>query len=197
VSGSVRCRRRRRGSPRYVRDAGLCRKIRIINKVVAGQGGRDYYVSTPSPASLGARARPRPRLRDQTYYRLVETVSFDELLRDTRPSVVKMDIEGCEFECLDGATILPSVQYLLVEFHGKPEKAAPILRQVISQGFTPMREEAYRNWDLMTVMLQRKAIRATSQYSKKELAGILKIAKKIEKGCNLIFEGYCKLVGAD
>lgn len=93
-------------------------RVRLLLAAVAATGGLSYFVSSPSPCSLGATARPRPRLRRPDYYRVVQTVALRDLVTPD-VTVVKMDIEGLEYECLDGFCMPAAVRLLVVECHSR------------------------------------------------------------------------------
>lgn len=95
----------------------LGNRATLINNAVSSVGGVKMFVSTPTN-SIGASARPKARLKREGYYQEVESVSFQSLLDQYDPRVVKMDIEGSEFECLESFKPNKSLSSIQVEWHG-------------------------------------------------------------------------------
>lgn len=67
------------------------------------------------------------------------TIKISNLLRDTRPSIIKCDIEGAEYDVLDELVFPENVKQIIVEFHfghkGWRDKANKIIADIVSQGF--------------------------------------------------------------
>ena len=102
---------------RRVEAAGLQDKIKLINAVVTKTGGESWFVTTPK-YSTGASARPvKRRKNDDAYYRTSQTVAAQDLVDEHRPRVLKMDIEGCEYDCLEDLILPSCLDHIVVEFH--------------------------------------------------------------------------------
>jgi FkbM family methyltransferase len=92
-------------------------KIRMINAAVAAESGGKFYISTPEH-STGATAREKPRLKKDEYYEIVSGIGINELLENYRPRVIKMDIEGSEYDVIKAANFPDCAEFISVEFHG-------------------------------------------------------------------------------
>jgi FkbM family methyltransferase len=128
-------------------------RVKVINAVVAATSGETFFVSDPSYCSTGATARRKKKRRDRQYFE-VPSISFKSLIADYRPRVIKMDIEGSEFECLDGFQFPPCVRSLIVEFHGQEEAVRRIVAGLEAQGFHVQLNES-PGWSLRTGIFTR------------------------------------------
>lgn len=92
--------------------------ISIFLGAVAAESGHDMFVSTPK-FSTGATARKSARLKnpEEGYYHRVPSIGINELIEKYAPRVIKMDIEGAEYEVIEGMRIAPNLEWLSVEFH--------------------------------------------------------------------------------
>lgn len=113
----------------------------LFNKAVASSTGEKMFVSTPENTT-GATARRKKRLKSppEDYYQQVTSIGINELLSEHRPRVVKMDIEGAEYEVLDAAVFPDCVEWLTVEFHqarsvSGAKKLNDCLSKLLQQGF--------------------------------------------------------------
>lgn len=88
-----------------------------MNRAVTAESGETMWVSTPEN-SIGATARKQKRLNRQGYYKEVQSISLQSLINRYCPRVIKMDIEGSEYECISSATFPSSVEWIQVEWHG-------------------------------------------------------------------------------
>jgi|TARA_R110000824_G_C15041564_1_gene660455 FkbM family methyltransferase len=119
------------------------KNIMIENKAVWGSNGQKLFVSTPEN-STGATAREKKfySSRKEGYYKIADSVSFDELMMDKNPRVIKMDIEGSEFEILPEAKFNDGLEFLCVEFHqpfvspSRIEKFNKCLENLKNSGFS-------------------------------------------------------------
>ena len=92
----------------------------IIPKAVVDTGGPEeiqFYSATSGHLGIGSIIPPKPgkkHLRNEPI--MVKTIEFKELLELYRPEVIKMDIEGSEFDIINEP--LPDyVQEFHCEFH--------------------------------------------------------------------------------
>jgi hypothetical protein len=96
-----------------------------------------------------------PRRSDPKYYKKVKTIALAELIREYNPTCVKIDIEGSEFEALKGIRLPLSLRFIVVEFHGKPERIDPILRGIERQGYAVAGYNPQSRYTLQTIKFDR------------------------------------------
>lgn len=103
----------------YAEKIGFPENVIHLNRAVWSEGGKTLFASTPEN-SIGSSARPTKRLKSPPpgYYREVQSIGINELLKDFNPRVVKIDIEGAEYEILPVADWPESVDWIQIEFHG-------------------------------------------------------------------------------
>lgn len=139
-----------------------------LHAAVAAVGNQKFWVSTPKN-STGSTARPKKRLLNppEGYYREVSTVSFQWLLDEFRPRVVKMDIEGGEYECLADFKPNFDLEYIQIEWHnihsGKKLKEMKNIEQTTLKGF----RRVYPNQINETEQGHAKAMFQVAVYRKK------------------------------
>jgi FkbM family methyltransferase len=69
----------------------------------------------------------------------VKAEHIDSVIRRVKPTVIKMDIEGGEFECIQSVTDLTGVRELIMEFHhahlneNEPGKPRPCYQQTLAR----------------------------------------------------------------
>jgi len=130
-------------------------RITLINRVVAPYDNISYYVSNPSPNSLGATARREKRSALREYFE-VQSISFRSLLDKYQPRCIKMDIEGSEFDILKDYQLPACVEWLVVEFHGFRPLAKNIAEQFVKQGYKLVNPKALSAvWTLTTLCFHR------------------------------------------
>lgn len=96
---------------------GKIRNIQLICAAVSSQTGNRMWVSNPKN-STGATTNLKRRCRNvKNYYVATTSIAFQELLTKFRPRVIKMDIEGSEYEALESCKINSECEWLSVEFH--------------------------------------------------------------------------------
>jgi FkbM family methyltransferase len=107
---------------RRIAAAGLCPKVTVIEGAVHSTAGIEMFASTPR-YSTGSTVRAKRRMtgRDD-YYKSVKTIAIQNLVDWCRPRVIKMDIEGCEYDCLDSIVVPPYLEHVVIEFHGATSK---------------------------------------------------------------------------
>jgi FkbM family methyltransferase len=109
-------------------------KVTVINAAAAAESGLIRFASSPSPCATGCTVRDTKRRKAEGYYKEVVTMSFDSLMKASRARLIKMDIEGSEYECLDGAIIPDHVKVIVVEFHNLTNEARRRDLQAIVDG---------------------------------------------------------------
>jgi FkbM family methyltransferase len=87
-----------------------------LRNAVAGKSGEEIIISNPAKTTSASCSR-KPRLKEEGYYDRVNTVSLDDLCEVYRPEVIKLDIEGFEYEALESWTKRDGVSHLIIEFH--------------------------------------------------------------------------------
>jgi len=92
--------------------------ISIMLRAVHSKSGQRMFVSTPGH-STGATAREDMRLNNppEGYYKPVYSIDINDLIAAHSPRVIKMDIEGAEYEVINAMRLTPSIEWLTVEFH--------------------------------------------------------------------------------
>lgn len=126
----------------------------VYEAAVAAEEGHAPLWLGRSTASYSLDAR-----RGRNYYVTVRTVTLPQLVREFKPTVIKADIEGAEYQ-LDWSQ-LDGVRALAIEFHFTPKRTwreqAPAVAAVIeAQGFKQVRpfKRSAKSWD-ETVVWQR------------------------------------------
>jgi FkbM family methyltransferase len=107
----------------------------LLNRAVASSTGEKMFVSTPENTT-GATARREKRLTNpaEGYYKEITSIGINDLLSEYKPRVVKIDIEGAEYEVLNSAEFPDSVEWLTVEFHGvRSESGAKRLQDCLNK----------------------------------------------------------------
>jgi len=158
---------------RRIAAAGV-ENISIVNRVVAPDGAPEtYWVSNPSVASIGARARREKWSKRGNYFH-VEAVPFSSLLAKHAPRCVKMDIEGGEFEVLRedqvaAHVLLEGVEYMVVEFHGRGSavwRTIPaIIDRLRDRGLDLVNRDELEHrtrWSTMTLFFARRGSPAST-----------------------------------
>lgn len=111
------------------------KNVTLLNRAVASTTGEKMFVSTPENTT-GATARREKRLLNpaEGYYEEITSIGINELLSEYKPRVVKIDIEGAEYEVLDAAQFPDCVEWLTVEFHGvRSESGAKRLQNCLDK----------------------------------------------------------------
>jgi FkbM family methyltransferase len=98
---------------------GQRENIKLLNQAIWHTSDEEMFVSTPEN-STGATARNYKfyKSKPDWYYKRVFSKSFEEIMNESRPRVVKMDIEGSEYFVLKDVKFNIELEYLSVEFHG-------------------------------------------------------------------------------
>jgi FkbM family methyltransferase len=96
----------------------LVENVKIHNKAVWSSDNYKLFASTPEN-STGVTVREKKfySSRKESYYKVVDSISFNRIMQETNPRVIKMDIEGCEFEVLPECKFNDGLEFVSVEFH--------------------------------------------------------------------------------
>jgi FkbM family methyltransferase len=112
-------------------------KVSIIPEAVADETGtRSFYLNTKRGMCSHTLVKKRGRVEVQ-----VPVVAFHELLDTYNPDLIKMDIEGGEYELIGDLRYLPlSVRGISIELHMNRkewrEDLAPKIHRILSEQFT-------------------------------------------------------------
>lgn len=101
-------------SHRYIENINLP-NLKLIKKAIGVNDGdviKMYKNSNPNWVSESAFSN-HVNVSNREYYE-VETISLDTLIKEYKPSIVKLDIEGSEYDVLDQCI---GVKQICVEFH--------------------------------------------------------------------------------
>ena len=139
--------------------------VLIKNLAVWTETGKELFASTPVN-STGSTVREKKfyRNKKEGYYKSVKSVSFNSVMADHNPRVIKIDIEGCEYEILPDAKFNENLEYVSVEFHSPFNSPSRIERlQSCIKNFNDQNFEIANNVDLtprklfyFTIIFQRK-----------------------------------------
>lgn len=111
-------------------------QIETIHGAVLDVDGKIVNVSSPENSTgagvqFGTMRKDRPR----GYFRLVESIGFAGLVKRTKPSFIKMDIERSEYPALRGFVPPKSLLGILIEFHSPNSVAKFAEQKAIEQAF--------------------------------------------------------------
>jgi FkbM family methyltransferase len=136
-------RRRLRGYP-----------VQVINYAVAGVNGETRFIkrrdklSVSNSVSKSADDGPS-----------ILTISFESLLQYWKPTVIKMDIEGSEYECLAGVHPGAVTRAIVVEFHylrTRKTEAEECIRRLLLSGYTTEDSLPQDDNDVGTITFERR-----------------------------------------
>lgn len=136
--------------------------LSIVHAAAASRGGEKYFVSDPSLCSTGSTARAVRRERKGVKIWEIDTISFRSLIGLTvLPTLIKMDIEGGEYECLEDPQLkIPKRVYAaVVEFHAVQKHRVEIAKIVKRLGDQGLEADSYKipeRWSMITVTFERK-----------------------------------------
>lgn len=105
---------------------------------------------------------PKAKVRSRTAYP-VAAFNFEEMVNEYRPTVIKMDIEGGEYDLMDSLPVLPPwVVEVALEFHyGRKDwrrtRAPAIVARMKEQGFAEIRPTLITdvNWHSVPIWRRR------------------------------------------
>jgi len=93
---------------------GHSNQVETHEKAVVGTVDKTRNFSLNVHKNKGAHSLVEKKGRDSV---TVQCINFQDEIRRIRPQIVKMDIEGGEYECLMGATDFQGVREFIMEFH--------------------------------------------------------------------------------
>ena len=94
---------------------GFTDKAQLFNAAVVGNDDKKRSFSINLKKNKGAHSLVSKRGRDSVD---VDCVNFNDVIANVNPTVIKMDIEGGEYECLKNIKCnLKNVRELIMEFH--------------------------------------------------------------------------------
>jgi FkbM family methyltransferase len=86
----------------------------LNNKAVVGNQDAIRYFSINTKKNKGAHSLVEKRGRDRT---TVHCININDVIAQANPTIIKMDIEGAEYECLPAVQDWSGVRELIFEFH--------------------------------------------------------------------------------
>ena len=92
------------------------RRYTLTNKAVVGNSDKKRYFYENLATNKGAHSLIKVRGRNNI---VVGCVNINEVVKKISPTIIKMDIEGAEYECLKELKIWKGVNQLILEFHHK------------------------------------------------------------------------------
>ena len=93
---------------------GVADRAHLNNLAVVGNDDKERYFSINTKKNKGAHSLIAKRGRDTT---TVNCVNINEVIDTVNPSIIKMDIEGGEYEVLTALKNYDNIQQLIFEFH--------------------------------------------------------------------------------
>lgn len=99
---------------RNVELNGFTESCELINKAVVGNDDetRGFYINVKK--NKGMHSLITKRGRDHV---LVKCININKVFEEVKPSIVKMDIEGGEYECIKAVKSFVGIRELILEFH--------------------------------------------------------------------------------
>jgi FkbM family methyltransferase len=89
-------------------------RYKLFNLAVVGNNDTIRYFSINTKKNKGAHSLVEKRGRDRT---TVHCININDVLKQANPTIIKMDIEGAEYECLPAVQDWSGVRELIFEFH--------------------------------------------------------------------------------
>ena len=86
----------------------------VENFAVVGSNDKQRYFSINKKKNKGAHSLIEKRGRKAT---VVECININTVLELAKPTIVKMDIEGAEYECLKAVKDFSGIREFIFEFH--------------------------------------------------------------------------------
>ena len=93
---------------------GYQNECETYEKALVGTSDKTRKFSLNNHKNKGAHSLVEKKGRDSV---IVQCVNFQDELKRIRPQIVKMDIEGGEYECLLGVTDFGNIREFVMEFH--------------------------------------------------------------------------------
>ena len=127
-----------------------------INKAVVGNGDktRNFYLNRG--INKGSHSLEIKRGRKEI---MVDCCNFKEILEKYKPDVLKVDIEGGEYEIFDSVHKIPyPITQIAIELHLTKKKwrnkeAKKLIQKLINEGFNPVKHPqiGQKNWHTVGV----------------------------------------------
>lgn len=89
-------------------------RYELFNKAVVGNQDVIRYFSINTKKNKGAHSLVEKRGRDRV---TVNCININDVISTYNPTIIKMDIEGAEYECLPAVTNWSNIRELIFEFH--------------------------------------------------------------------------------
>jgi FkbM family methyltransferase len=93
---------------------GLVKGFKLYNKAVIGNNDKERRFSINVKKNKGAHSLVSKRGRTHI---LVRCSNINKILKRVRPTIIKMDIEGGEYECIKAVKSFAGVKQFILEFH--------------------------------------------------------------------------------
>lgn len=89
-------------------------RYNLNNKAVVGNDDTIRYFSINTKKNKGAHSLVEKRGRDRC---TVQCININDAIDQANPTIIKMDIEGAEYECLPAVKDWSGIRELIFEFH--------------------------------------------------------------------------------
>jgi FkbM family methyltransferase len=89
-------------------------RYKLFNLAVVGNQDEIRYFSINTKKNKGAHSLVEKKGRDRT---TVHCININDVIAQANPTIIKMDIEGAEYECLPAVQNWSGVRELIFEFH--------------------------------------------------------------------------------
>lgn len=89
-------------------------RYKLFNLAVVGNEDKIRYFSINTKKNKGAHSLVEKKGRDRV---TVHCININEVFELAKPTIVKMDIEGAEYECLPAVKDWSGIKELILEFH--------------------------------------------------------------------------------
>ena len=93
---------------------GVADRATLHNRAVIGNDDEERYFSINVKKNKGAHSLVKKRGRDSI---TVKCINVNKVLEEVKPNIVKMDIEGGEYEVLKSIKNYATIDQLIFEFH--------------------------------------------------------------------------------
>ena len=89
-------------------------KCELYNSAVIGNDDKHRIFSINLKKNKGAHSLVEKRGRDSV---TVDCININRVLETIQPTIIKMDIEGGEYECIKAVKSFKGIQQFIIEFH--------------------------------------------------------------------------------
>lgn len=117
----------------HILRKNIPKNSKIINKAVVGDITKNYVFEERSESNLGKVSESTAGRTDK-----INVISFDEILLEYRPSMIKMDIEGSEYEIIENSSFKHKPKYLFIEIHfslNTQERSVELMKKLKQLGY--------------------------------------------------------------